>query len=103
VFLDHARLALLQVEAAAEAARHAERPTRSVFVVGFLIGQEVAWLPETLRILREEAPDIEVMISSQSSPELASELVMGYHKSNLSPVLERFLARTDELIDRVSG
>jgi LysR family hca operon transcriptional activator len=31
------------------------------------------------------------------------ELVMGYHKSNLSPVLERFLARTDELIDRVSG
>ena len=77
VFLDHARLALLQVEAAAEAARQAERPTRSVFVVGFLIGQEIAWLPETLRILREEAPDIEVMILSQSSPELASALIRG--------------------------
>jgi len=55
VFLDHARLALLQIEAAAEAARRAERPPKPAFVAGFLIGQEVAWLPETLRILREEA------------------------------------------------
>ena len=77
VFLDHARLALLQIEAAAEAARRAERPPKPVFVAGFLIGQEVAWLPETLRILREEASDIEITIFSQSSPELAAALMRG--------------------------
>jgi LysR family hca operon transcriptional activator len=77
VFLDHARLALLQIEAAAEAARRAERPAKPVFVIGFLIGQEVAWLPETLRILREEASDIEITIYSQSSPELAAALMRG--------------------------
>ena len=64
VFLDHARLALMQIEAAAEAARQAEQPKEPVFVVGFLIGQEVTWLPQTLRILREEAPDIDIMIFS---------------------------------------
>src|SRR5438552_17651304 len=74
VFLDHARLALLQVEAAREAARRAEQPEKPVFVVGFLAGQEVVWLSEALRILREEAPDIEITLSSQSSPELADAL-----------------------------
>jgi len=77
VFLDHARLALLQVDAAAEAARLTERPTKMAFTVGFLIGQEIAWLPDTLRILREETPDTEVVIVSQSSPELASALMRG--------------------------
>jgi LysR family hca operon transcriptional activator len=77
VFLDHARLALLQVEAAAEAARRTERPAKPSFVAGFLIGQEVAWLPEALRILREEASDIEITIYSQSSPELAAALMRG--------------------------
>ena len=40
-FLDHARLALLQVEAAGEAARRAARPEKAAFVIGFLAGQEV--------------------------------------------------------------
>ena len=44
VFLDHARLALSQVEAAAEGARRAEQPEKPVFVIGFLAGQEVVWL-----------------------------------------------------------
>jgi len=77
VFLDHARLALMQVEAAAEAARHAEKPKKSAFVVGFLIGQEGTWLPHTLRILREEAPDVDIMLSSQTSPELVRGLMQG--------------------------
>src|SRR5271170_5439417 len=77
VFLDHARVALLQVETAAEAARRAEQPDKPVFVVGFLIGQEVTWLPETLRILREEAPGVEITFFSQSSPELALSLMRG--------------------------
>jgi LysR family hca operon transcriptional activator len=77
VFLDHARLALMQVEAAAEAARRAEQPEKPGFVVGFLAGQEVVWLSEALRILREEAPDVEITLSSQSSPELANALMQG--------------------------
>ena len=77
VFLDHARLALLQVEAAGEAARRAAQPARATFCVGFLTGHEVVWLPDLLRILREEAPDIEITLSSQSSPELAGALMRG--------------------------
>jgi LysR family transcriptional regulator, hca operon transcriptional activator len=76
-FLDHARLALLQVEAAGESARRAARPEKAAFVIGFLAGQELVWLPEALRILREEQPDIEITLASQSSPELAGALMRG--------------------------
>src|ERR1700716_2304700 len=69
-FLDHARLALLQVEAAGEAAGGPPRPPKPSFVLGFLTGHEVTWLPEALRILRDELPNIEVTLSSQESPEL---------------------------------
>jgi len=75
VFLDHARLILMQLDAAGEAARRVEQPERQGCVVGFLAGQEVVWLSETLRILREEAPGIEITISSLSSPELANALM----------------------------
>jgi LysR family hca operon transcriptional activator len=34
-------------------------------------------LPDALRILREEAPDVEFALSSQSSPELALALMRG--------------------------
>ena len=77
VFLDHARLALAQVEAAREAARRAARPAKPVFALGFLTGQEMDWLPEAMRILRDELPNIEVTVSSQYSPELADALMMG--------------------------
>jgi len=77
VFLDHARLALLQVEAAGEAARRAAQPEKAAFVIGFLTGHEVVWLSETLRILREEQPGIEITLSSQSSPDLAGALMRG--------------------------
>jgi LysR family hca operon transcriptional activator len=78
VFLDHARLALLQVQAAGDAARRAAQPERPAFVLGFLTGHEVVWLPDALRILREEVPSIEItLLSSQSSPELAGALMRG--------------------------
>jgi LysR family hca operon transcriptional activator len=77
VFLDHARLALLQVEAAADGARRVEQPEKPVFTFGFLAGQEVVWLPHALRIIREEAPGVEIMLSSQPSPELALALMRG--------------------------
>src|ERR1700676_5429078 len=76
-FLDHARLVLSQVEAAAEAAPRAAHPAKACFAMGFLTGHEWTWMPEALRILREELPNIDVMISSQYSQRLAKALVKG--------------------------
>ena len=76
-FLDHARVVLLQVEAAAEAARRVAHPTKPCFAIGFLTGHELKWMPETMRILRDELPNIDVMITSQYSPHLASALLKG--------------------------
>ena len=76
-FLDHARLALLQVEAAGEAARRAAQPEKTTFMVGFLTGHEVVWLPDVLRILHEEEPGIEITLASQPSPDLARALMRG--------------------------
>ena len=42
-FLDHARVALAQVDAAVDAARRAARPEKAAFGLGFLTGQEMAW------------------------------------------------------------
>jgi LysR family hca operon transcriptional activator len=77
VFLDHARLALAQVEAAVEAARRVAQPTKPTFALGFLTGQEMDWLPEVMRTLRDELPNIEVSVSSQYSPDLAHGLMRG--------------------------
>jgi LysR family hca operon transcriptional activator len=76
-FLDHARLVLSQVDAAAEAARRVAHPAKPCFAMGFLTGHELTWMPEALRILREELPNIDVMISSQYSPHLANALLQG--------------------------
>jgi LysR family hca operon transcriptional activator len=77
VFLDHARLALAHVEAAVEAARRAVQRDKPTFALGFLTGQEMDWLPEAMRILRDELPNIEVTVSSQYSPDLAQALLRG--------------------------
>jgi LysR family transcriptional regulator, hca operon transcriptional activator len=76
-FLDHARVVLSQVEAAAEAARRVADPAKPCFAMGFLTGHELTWMPEALRILRDELPNIDVMISSQYSPLLADGLLKG--------------------------
>jgi LysR family hca operon transcriptional activator len=76
-FLDHARLVLSQVEAATETARRVAHPTRPCFTMGFLTGHELKWMPEALRILRDELPNIDVMISSLYSPLLADGLAKG--------------------------
>src|SRR4030081_4045031 len=76
-FLEHARLVLMQVEAAAEAARRVAHPAKPCFAMGFLTGHELTWMPEALQILRDELPNIDVMISSQYSPRLASALSKG--------------------------
>jgi LysR family transcriptional regulator, hca operon transcriptional activator len=77
VFLDHARMALLQVEAAGEAARRAAQPARTSFAIGFLTGYEMDWLPAVMGILRAELPSTEVVIHSQDSPDLAVGLIRG--------------------------
>ena len=77
VFLDHARLALSQVEAAADGARRTAQPQKPALSMGFMVGLEVMWLPHLLRILREEEPEVEVTLCSQSSPELALALTRG--------------------------
>jgi LysR family transcriptional regulator, hca operon transcriptional activator len=76
-FLDHARLALSQVEAAGEAARRAAQPAKVSFVMGFLTGTEMDWFTDAVRLLRDELPSIEVILVSQTSPELASSLLRG--------------------------
>jgi LysR family transcriptional regulator, hca operon transcriptional activator len=76
-FLDHARLALAQVDAAREAARRAARPAKLSFALGFLTGKEIDWLPEAIRLLRDELPNIDITVSSQYSPDLADALVRG--------------------------
>jgi len=76
-FLDHARLALSQVEAAGEAARRAAQPAKATFVMGFLTGTEMDWFTDAVRLLRDELPSIEVILVSQTSPELASSLLRG--------------------------
>jgi LysR family transcriptional regulator, hca operon transcriptional activator len=77
VFLDHARLVLSQVDTASEAARRVAHPSKPCFAMGFLTGHELKWMPEALRILRDELPNIDVMVSSQYSPLLADGLSKG--------------------------
>jgi len=76
-FLDQARSVLSQVETAADAARGIAHPAKPCFVMGFLTNHELTWMPEAFRILRDELPNIDVMISSQYSPPLANALVKG--------------------------
>jgi LysR family hca operon transcriptional activator len=76
-FLDHARLALTQAEAAVEAARRAAEPLKPAFALGFLTGTEIDWLPKAMRILHDQLPNMKLTIASQYSPDLAAELMRG--------------------------
>jgi LysR family hca operon transcriptional activator len=104
VFLDHARVALLQVEAAGEAARRAAQSVRSSFAIGFLTGYEMDWLPAVMGILRAELPSTEVVIHSQDSPDLAAGLIRGkidlafLRPEKQAPGLKFRLLRKDPLI-----
>jgi LysR family hca operon transcriptional activator len=104
VFLDHARIALLQVEAASEAARRAAQPARTSFAIGFLTGYEMDWLPAVMGILRAELPSTEVIIHSQDSPDLAAGLIRGkidlafLRPEKQAPGLKFRLLRKDPLI-----
>src|SRR6202165_904551 len=76
-FLDHARLALAQVDAAVEAARRAALPARKTFAIGFQTGHEINWLPRTMHLLRAQLKNTQATTSSDYSPDLAEALVRG--------------------------
>jgi len=76
-FLDHARLALAQVDAAVEAARKAAHPARKTFAIGFQTGHEMNWLPRAMHVLRDELKSIQVTVTSDYSPDLADALLRG--------------------------
>ena len=77
VFLDHARVVLSQAEIAIESARRLAETAKPYFVLGFLTGHETTWLPEALQMLRDELPNIHVVVTSQVSPQLAVGLMNG--------------------------
>ena len=76
-FLVHARVSVSEAAEALQAARRAARPSKAVFSVGFLTGQEVDWLPHVTRILRAELPKIEFKVTSMYSTDLAEALQNG--------------------------
>jgi LysR family hca operon transcriptional activator len=102
-FLDHARLSLMQAEAAAEAARRAAVPAKAIFAVGFLTGQEAAWLAPTTRILSDELRNIEIRVSSGFSTTLADDLVrkkidIAFLRQEPEPDIEYKLAVKEPLV-----
>jgi LysR family hca operon transcriptional activator len=76
-FLDHARLAVTQAEAGKEAARRAAQPAKASLALGFLSGTEMDLLPNVMRVLQDELPNIEVKLSSDYSPRLVEALMKG--------------------------
>src|SRR5712672_3494920 len=76
-FLNHARLALAQIDAAVEAARRAAQPARKTFAIGFQTGHEMNWLQRAMHVLRDELKNIQVTVSSDFSPDLAQSLSRG--------------------------
>jgi LysR family transcriptional regulator, hca operon transcriptional activator len=77
VFLDHARVMLSQAEVAVQSARQIAYPAKPSFALGFMIGHDNTWLPESLKLLRDVLPNIHLVISTQNSPQLAAALLHG--------------------------
>src|SRR6202790_1223241 len=76
-FLDHARLALMQVDAAVGAARRAAQPARKIFAIGFQTGHEKTRLARAMHVRRDELKNIQVTVTSDYSPDLAEALARG--------------------------
>jgi LysR family transcriptional regulator, hca operon transcriptional activator len=76
-FLGHARLALMQVDAAVDTARRAAQPEKKTFAIGFQTGLEMDWLPQAMGLLQDELKNIHVSVTSDYSPALAEALTRG--------------------------
>lgn len=77
VFLDHARVMLSQAEVAVQSARQIAYPAIPSLSLGFMIGHDTTWLPAALKLIRDQLPNIHVVISTQNSPQLATALSHG--------------------------
>ena len=77
VFLDHARVMLSQAEVAVQSARQIAYPAVPSLSLGFMIGHDTTWLPAALKLIRDQLPNIHVVISTQNSPQLATALLHG--------------------------
>ena len=61
-----------------EAARRVGQPAKPTFSMGFLTGQEVDWLPHgCTSVLRDELPNIEARVVSNTRPCSAEDLQRG--------------------------
>jgi LysR family hca operon transcriptional activator len=76
-FLDHARVALMHVDAAIDTARRAAQPPSKAFAIGFQTGQEMNWLPQAMHVLQDELKNVDVTVSSDYSPDLAEAITRG--------------------------
>src|SRR6202045_4517161 len=76
-FLDHARVALMHVDAAVETARRAAQPPSKTFAIGFQTGHEMNWLPQAMHMLHDELKNVHVTVSSDYSPDLAEAIARG--------------------------
>jgi LysR family hca operon transcriptional activator len=68
---------LSQAETAVQSARQIAYPTVPSLSMGFMIGHDTTWLPAALKLIRDELPNIHVVISTQNSPQLAAALLHG--------------------------
>lgn len=104
VFLDYARLALAQADAAREAARRAGKAAKGSLAIGFLTGQEMNWLPEVMRLVRDTLPDVDVTVASMISPALAEGVARGkldlafMRPESSTPNLEFRVVRREPLV-----
>ena len=108
VFLDYARMALAQADSAREAARRAGKVEKCSLAIGFLTGQEMIWLPEVMRLVREALPEVEVTVTSMISPALADELSRGkldlaFMRREATPNLQYKVARREPLVVILPG
>jgi LysR family transcriptional regulator, hca operon transcriptional activator len=76
-FLDHARVALMHVDAAIETARRAAQSPAKTFAIGFQTGHEMNWLPRAMRVLHDQLKNVDVTVSSDYSPDLAEAITRG--------------------------
>jgi LysR family transcriptional regulator, hca operon transcriptional activator len=90
-FLDHARLSLLQADAAVESARRTARQAKPVFSMGFVTGHEADCIPATTHILQDDLPGLEFRIFSGFSVDLADEV----HRGQLDAAFMRREPRPD--------
>src|SRR4029077_18969609 len=76
-FLNHARLALMQVDAAVDTARSAAQPAKKTFALGFQTGLEMSWLGQAMQLVHDALSNINVTVTSDYSPDLAEALARG--------------------------